>query len=138
MSVDILTSYSRSSRWALVSLAVAMGALTDVTAARAQVQRQPSGTVSAQVDPNTVHAMVDPLKTEVAALRVEVNRLQAALASLRLTGQTNQAAYLKHRHSVASYGLLTAKTISPQAPPDVQLAFTAPGAHTKALTGPPE
>ena len=125
-------------RSALIPIAIATGALNVAPALHAQVQRQSGGTVSAQVDPNAVRAVVDPLKAEVAALRVEVNRLHAALESLGLTVRANHAEYAKHRHSVKSYGVVSAKTISPEAPANVLLAFTAPGTQTKAFSGPPE
>jgi multidrug resistance efflux pump len=125
-------------RSALISIAVATGVLNVVPGLHAQVQRQSGSTVSAQVDPNAVRAVVDPLKAEVAALRAEVNRLHAALESLRLTVQANHAEYAKHRHGVTSYGVVSAKMISHEAPADVLLAFTAPGTQTKAFSGPPE
>jgi hypothetical protein len=80
--------------------------------------------------------MVDPLKAEVEALRIEVNRLHAALESLRLSVQANHAEYAAHRHSVANYGVVSAKTISHEAPADVLLAFTAQGGQKETLTGP--
>lgn len=123
-------------RLTLVSLAVATGVLGAVPAAQAQVRRQSGDAVSAQVDPHTVHAMVDPLKVEVEALRIEVNRLHAALESLRLSVQTNHAEYAAHRHSVAYYGVVTAKTISHEAPADVLVAITAQGVQKSTLTGP--
>jgi hypothetical protein len=122
----------------LLSIAVATGALSDVPAVEAQVQRQSGGAVSAQLDPNAVRVIVDPLKAEVEALRVEVNRLHAALESLRLTVQANHTEYAKHGHRVASYGVLTAKAISHDAPADVLLAVTAPGTQKEKLTGPPQ
>ena len=77
------------------------------------------------------------MKAEVEALRIEVNRLHAALESLRLSVQANHAEYAAHRHSVAYYGVVTAKLISHEAPADVLLAFTAPGGVQKeTLTGP--
>jgi hypothetical protein len=125
-------------RLTLAPLADAAGIVTDVSLAQAQVQRQSSAVVSAQLDPNAVRAVIDPLKIEVEALRVEVNRLHAALESLRLTVTANHAEYAKHRHGVAYYGVVTAKTIYPHAPADILLAFTAPGVKKSGLTEPPE
>jgi hypothetical protein len=123
-------------RWTLVLLAVAMGVLGAVPAVQAQVRRQSGDAGAAQIDPNTVQVMVDPLKAEVAALRIEVNRLHAALESLRLSVQANHAAYAAHRHSVAYYGVVSAKTISHEAPADVLVAITAQGVQKETLTGP--
>jgi len=60
-------------RLTLVSLAVAVALFSNVSLLRAQVQRQPSGGSSVQLDPNAVRAMVDPLKAEVQNLRAEVS-----------------------------------------------------------------
>jgi hypothetical protein len=122
-------------RLPLVSLAVVTGMLGAAPAVHAQVRR-PSGAVSAQIDPNTVHVVVDPLKAEVEALRIEVNRLHAALESLRLSVQANHAEYAAHRHSVAYFGVVSAKTISHEAPADVLVAITAQNVLKETLTGP--
>jgi hypothetical protein len=123
-------------RLTLVSLAVATGVLGAVPTLQAQVRRQSREAVSAQVDPNTVHVAADPLKAEVETLRIEVNRLHAALESLRLSVQANHAEYAAHRHSVAYYGVVTAKLISHEAPADVLVAITGQGVQKSTLTGP--
>jgi hypothetical protein len=127
-------------RLALLSLALVMTALTPCSEAQAQVQRQSGGTMSAQVDPNAVRTAIDPLKAEVLALRTEVNRLHAALESLRLTVNANQAAYVKHRHGVASYGVTSAKTICPNTPviDGTMVVIAVANQHPTALSGPPE
>ena len=107
-------------RLTLASLAVATSVLGAAPAAQAQVRRQSSDAVSAQVE----------------ALRIEVNRLHGALESLRLSVQANHAEYAAHRHSVAYYGVVTAKTISHEAPADVLVAITAQNVQKETLTGP--
>jgi hypothetical protein len=121
-------------------LTVAAALFSSVSPLRAQVQRQPSGVTSVQPDPNAVRAFVDPLKVEVQNLRAEVNRLHAALESLRLTVTANHAEYIKHRHGVASYGIVTAKSICPNTPAidGTMLVFTTSGGPTKGQTGTPE
>jgi hypothetical protein len=79
-------------------------------------------------------------QVEVQNLRAEVNRLHAALESLRLTVNANHAEYIKHRHGVASYGIVTAKSICPNTPANdgTMLVFTTAGGPTKGRTGTPE
>jgi hypothetical protein len=127
-------------RWTLLPLAVAAALVSQVPLLRAQVQRQPSGGSSVQLDPNAVRAIVDPLKVEVQNLRAEVSRLHAALESLRLTVNANHAEYIKHRHGVASYGIVTAKSICPNTPANdgTMLVFTTSGGPAKGRTGIPE
>jgi hypothetical protein len=125
---------------ALVVLAVAVALLGQVHLLGAQVQRQPGGGTAVQADPNAVRVIVDPLKVEVQSLRAEVNRLHAALESLRLTVSANHAEYIKHRHGVASYGIVTAKSICPNTPAidGTMLVFTTSGGPPKGRTGTPE
>jgi hypothetical protein len=127
-------------RLTLVSLAAAGALFSNVSLLRAQVQRQPSGGTAVQFDPNAVRAIVDPLKVEVQNLRVEVSRLHAALESLRLTVNANHAEYIKHRHGVASYGIVTARSICPNTPANdgTMLVFTTSGGPTNGRTGTPE
>lgn len=121
-------------------LVLAMGVLIPRPELHAQVQRLSGGTMTAQVDPNAVRAIVDPLKVEVQNLRAEVSRLHAALESLRLTVNANHAEYIKHRHGVASHGIVTAKSICPNTPANdgTMLVFTTVGGPTKGRTGTPE
>jgi uncharacterized protein YlxW (UPF0749 family) len=122
------------------SLAFAVSVLIRGTEVQAQVQRQPTAATSAQVAPGAIQAPIDPLKAEVQQLRAEVNRLHAALESLRLTVNANSAAFLKHRHSVASYGVLTAKAIYPNTQVDDKtlVVIKISGQNPTALTGPAE
>ena len=133
-------SFRLARRWTLVPLAVAAALFGQVRLLGAQVQRQPSGATAVQADPNAVRVIVDPLKAEVQSLRAEVNRLHAALESLRLTVSANHAEYIKHRHGVASYGIVTAKSICPNTPAidGTMLVFTTSGGPTKGRTGTPE
>ena len=127
-------------RLILLSFAVAAGASMRGSEVQAQVQRQAGAGTSAQIAPGTVQVPVDPLKVEVEQLRTEVNRLHAALESLRLTVNANQAAYAKHRHAVADYGVVSAKTICPntQVSDNTMVVFAVANQHPKGLSGPPE
>jgi uncharacterized protein YlxW (UPF0749 family) len=123
-----------------LSLALGMSALICGAEAQAQVQRQPGTVTSAQAAPGTMTAPIDPLKAEVQQLRGEVNRLQAALASLRLTVNANQAAFQKHHHEIPSYGVVSAKTICPntQVDPKTLIVFDIAGMKNTGFSGPPE
>lgn len=127
-------------RLILLSFAFAAGATMRGSEVQAQVQRQAGSATSAQIAPRAVQTPIDPLKVEVEQLRVEVNRLHAALESLRLTVNANQAAYAKHRHEVANYGVVSAKTVCPntQMADNIMLVFKVANLNPKGLSGLPE
>ena len=129
---------SRTLSFALLTLLAASWAAPDL--ARAQVSRRADAQVVATPELAATQAAIDPLKSEVQALRVEVDRLQAALASLRLTVQANQQEYASHQHSVPYFGLTSAKSICPDTPvlDSTLVAMTAPGVAKSTLSGPPE
>ena len=124
----------------LTSLAMAAGFLAHASSLQAQSQRASRAGTTVQVDPVNPQPTINPLEAEVASLRAEVRRLQGALGSLRLTVNANHGTYLKHRHGVASYGIVTAKSICPDTPAidGTMLAFTTSGGPTKGKSGPPE
>lgn len=123
---------------------LAMAAAVIGHASPAQAQRQPApppraGT-TVQLDTTAAQTLITPLQAEVETLRIEVRRLKGALESLRLTVNANHQAYAKHRHAVAKYGIVTAKSICPDSPAidGTMLAFTTAAGPVKGHSGPPE
>lgn len=128
-------------RATLVALAVvSMASFAGAGPVRAQVQGRADAQVVPAPELAAIQATVDPLKSEVQALRVDVERLQAALASLRLTVQANHQQYASHQHAVPYFGLTSAKSICPDTPvlDSTLIAMTAPGVTKTTLSGPPE
>lgn len=121
-------------------LAICVGLLAGPGAARAQVQRQTTSQIASPPSPEAVDAMVNPLKGRVEQLEKEVQRLEAALESLRLSVKANQAAYAQHKHSVPGFGVTSAKTIYPgtAVTDDTLVAITCSSCSKTALSGPPQ
>ena len=127
-------------RQILASLVVA-GALACAPSLQAQAPRQArTGAPIERLDATAAQRPTKSLQVELEALRGEVRRLQAALASLTLTVKANQDAYAKHRHGVASYGMTNVKSIVPNSPAieGTMLVLTTAAGPTKGLTGLPE
>ena len=121
-------------------LAICVGLLAGPGAARAQVQRQTTSQIASPPSPEAVDAMVNPLKGRVEQLEKEVQRLEAALETLRLSVKANQAAYAQHKHSVPGFGVTSAKTIYPgtAVTDDTLVAITCSSCSKTALSGPPQ
>ncbi len=120
-------------------LLIAIGLSATASPASAQVQRSAGNEGTVQAAPNALRLPADPLQTEVKALRIQVDRLEGALQSLRATLRTHQEAYAKHRHGIPSYGIVTAKSICPDTPAieGTMLVYTH-GSPVKGSTGLPE